>query len=159
LASVEARIDAIGRELQHAGAPAALDVLARLFGLSRFERDVFLLALTPELDSSFERLYGYVHDDLNRRHATAQLALTLLRPPRPGEQAARCSLLPHAPLRRYRLLVIDESPPSAAFPSRPLRVDERLLTFVLGVTPLDERVAPPLDPVPKTLIPPADGEL
>jgi ATP-dependent 26S proteasome regulatory subunit len=159
LASAEARIDAIGRELRDAGAPAALDVLARLFELSRFERDVFLLALAPELDSSFERLYGYVHDDLNRRHVTAQLALTLLRTSRAGEQDERDCLLPDATLRRFRLLAIDETARSSAFASRPLRVDERMLNFVLGVNRLDERLAPVLDPVPATLISPTDVEL
>ena len=159
LASVEARIDAIGKELQHAGAPAALDVLARLFGLSRFERDVFLLALAPELDSSFERLYGYLQDDLNRRQATTQLALTVLPTARADEQDERDCLLPDATLRRFRLLAIDEAASPAAFPSRPLRVDERMLNFVLGVNRLDERLASLLDPVPTTLISPADAEL
>jgi hypothetical protein len=78
----------------------ALDLLARLFGLSRFESDVFLLALAPELDSSFERLYAYVLDDLTQRHATAQLAQTLLR--RPGEDIGHTHdcLTPHGTLRR-----------------------------------------------------------
>ena len=108
LASVKARIDAIGMELQEAGAPAALDVLTRLFGLSRFERDVFLLALAPELDSSFERLYAYVQDDLNRRHATVQLALTLLRASGADEQRRTRLLLagrnaaPLSPARHRR---------------------------------------------------------
>ena len=159
LASVKARIDAIGMELQEAGAPAALDVLTRLFRLSRFERDVFLLALAPELDSSFERLYGYVQDDLNRRHATVQLALTLLRASGADEDDARDCFLPDATLRHCRLLAIDEGARSSAFPSRPLRVDERMLNFVLGVNGVDERLVSLLDPVPATLISPADVEL
>ena len=159
LNSVKARIEAAARELQLAGAPATLDVLARLFGLSRFERDVLLLALAPELNSSFERLYAYVQDDVTRRHATAQLALTLL--PAPGEDVhnLRDSFLPDAALRRFRLLSIDDTAPSSAFLNRPLRVDERMLDFVLGVNRLDERLASILHPVPAARGSSADQEL
>jgi winged helix domain-containing protein/ATPase family protein associated with various cellular activities (AAA) len=159
LASIEARINAIGRELEHAGAPAAIDVLARLFGLSRFERNVFLLALAPELDCSFQRLYAYVHDDLTSRHATPQLALTLLSASKEDEHDARDCFLPSAALRRFRLVSIEETAPPSAFANRALRVDERMLNFVLGVNGLDDRLAPVLDPVPSTLISPADSKL
>jgi SpoVK/Ycf46/Vps4 family AAA+-type ATPase len=158
LHSIEGRIDAIAEELQQAKTPAALDVLIHLFGLSRFERDAFVLALAPELNSSFERLYAYVQDDVTRRHATPQLALTLLSGPE-EEQSARDCFLPEATLRRFRLLVVDESAPSAAFPNRPLRVDERMLNFVLGVNRLDERLAWLLDPVPEAPTASADREL
>ena len=65
--------------------------------IDRFERDVFLLALAPELDASFERLYAYVQDDLTRRHATPQLALTLLAT-RQETADARDYFLPEATL-------------------------------------------------------------
>jgi hypothetical protein len=159
LASIEARIEAIAAVMRQAGRQPALDVLAHRFGLSRFERDIFLLALMPELNASFERLYAYVQDDLTRRHATPQLALTLLATPEVGGRSARDSFLPDAALRRCRLLAIDDSIPPSPFPNRPLRVDERMLNFVLGVNRPDERLAPLLEPVAQGLTPPADAEL
>jgi hypothetical protein len=145
--SIEARIDAIAAAMRQAGAQPALDALAHLFGLSRFERDVFLLALMPELNSSFERLYAYVQDDLTRRHATPALALTLLTASDTGGRNARDCFLPDAALRRCRLLALDEGVPPSPFPNRPMRVDERMLNFVLGINRPDERLAPLLEPV------------
>ena len=61
-----------------AGTLLALPHLARLFSLTRFEQHLVLLALAPEIDSRYERLYGYLHDDISRRRATPGLALRLL---------------------------------------------------------------------------------
>jgi SpoVK/Ycf46/Vps4 family AAA+-type ATPase len=158
LASVEARIAEASLALQQAGAPAALDVLARLFGLSRFECNVFLLALAPELDASFERLYAYVQDDLTRRHATPQLALTLLASSEEAPAARDC-LLPAATLRRFRLLALEDTAPPSAFANRPLRVDERMLNFALGVNRPDERLASILEEAPAALIASTDQAL
>ena len=118
-----------------------------------------MLALAPELDSSFERLYAYVLDDLTQRHATARLAQTLLR--RPGEDIghAHDCLTPHGALRRYRLLTLDDTTQAAAFPNRALRVDERMLNFVLGNDQADERLEFALRAVPLRPISSADWQL
>src|SRR5574341_1269186 len=55
-----------------------LDVLRRAFGLSSFDIDVILLALAPELDRRYERLYGYLQDNVSLRRPTTDLALHLL---------------------------------------------------------------------------------
>ena len=36
-----------------------------------------MIALLPDLDSRFERLYGYLNDDVTRRRASVGLALQL----------------------------------------------------------------------------------
>src|SRR5262249_14656508 len=72
-----ARLRSLRHEIEEAGTPAAVDILASRFGLSTFERDVILLCLAPELDPAFERLYAYVQDDATRKHATPHLALRL----------------------------------------------------------------------------------
>jgi len=158
LAAIETEIDALGDSLRQAGMLPTLDVVARLFGLSRFERDVFLLALAPELDSSFERLYAYVLDDLTQRHATAQLAQTLLRRPEDIGHAHDC-FMPHGTLRRYRLLTLDDTTPTASFPNRALRLDERMLDFMIGNNQADERLECALRAVPLRPISSADRQL
>lgn len=54
-----------------------LDVLATRFGLDPLDVDLLLVALAPDLDARFERLYGYLNDDLTRRRPTVGLALEL----------------------------------------------------------------------------------
>ena len=106
LASIEARIDAIGRELRQAGVPAALDVLAHLFGLSRFERDVFLLALAPELEFVLRaplRLCAGRFDP-PPCDAAARADAAAGQPSDEQTVDARDCFLPDATLRRFRLL-------------------------------------------------------
>ncbi|MEP7188918.1 MAG: hypothetical protein ABI901_07010, partial [Roseiflexaceae bacterium] len=73
---------------EQAGADLPLCRLARAFGLSSFESDVVLLALAPELDLRFERIYAYIQDDVSRRRPAVDLALRLLCAT-PAERLAR----------------------------------------------------------------------
>jgi hypothetical protein len=116
-------------ELAAAGMPPRSELLARLFGLTPFERSVLLLCLAAELDTGFERLFGYVLDDATRRHPTAALALSLLA----GDDWIGCrrSFLPEAPLRRWRLLTVDAG--GGPLASAPLRIDERIAHYLLGI--------------------------
>ena len=78
------------------GAPLQLVRLGQIFALTEFDLDVVLLCLATELDRGYERLYGYLHDDVTRRRRTADLALEHLFS-RPGQQGG-----PAAPRRaRY----------------------------------------------------------
>ncbi len=167
------------RALTEAGTPPALEVLAHLFGLTPFERSVLLLCLAPELDPSFERLYAYVQDDVNRKYATPHLALTLfsgpasphIHPPSPpgrgdgggggGElRAAQNSFLPEAPLRRFRLVNLEPGVlPATVTGARPLRLDEHVADYLRGVNRLDERAADLLKPTPPALLAPPHHDL
>ena len=130
--------------LREARAPAALDVLAELFDLSGFERDVVLLGLAPDLDVSFERLYGYVQDDATRRRPTPHLALALFTHDESERAAAWRSLQSDGALRRFHLLTAE----GEGLGSAPLSVPERVSGYLLGHNRLDERVASVLAPTP-----------
>ncbi|MEU3449853.1 ATP-binding protein [Streptomyces thermolilacinus] len=54
-----------------------LDALATAYGLTRAEQDALLLAAAPELDRSYERIYAYVVDNLNRRLPNVELLVTV----------------------------------------------------------------------------------
>ena len=129
-------------------APPALDLLARHFQLTPFEQDVLFLCLAPELDPAFERLYAYVQDDATRKYATPHLALALFDERLDDPREGRDSFLPDGPLRRYRLLTLEPASLPAATPgTRPLRLDERIGDYLLGVSRLDERLAQLLRPL------------
>jgi hypothetical protein len=148
LEKLDRDLDDQRQEMTRAGTPPALDVLAHVFALSPLERSVVLLCAAPELDPAFERLYGYVHDDATRKHATAGLAAAVLAVEPDARLAARAALLPDSPLRRYRLIAAD-APAGAVASASPLRLDERITGYLLGVNRLDERVAELLQPVPR----------
>ncbi len=124
-AALEADADAVetgGRQLR-------LRRLARMAGLSEVDVELLMIALLPDLDSRFERLYGYLNDDVSRRRASVGLALQLA-----GESAmtatARARLEPSRPLIRRGLIVVEE--PDRPFLTRGLRVPDRVSAHLLG---------------------------
>jgi len=108
--------------------PAA-DKLMRLLGLSRFERQLLLLAAAVELDGDLASLVASFQAGEPR--ATFGLALSAL----PG--AHWDALAPRSPLRRWRLVEPGAGPTLA---SRPLGLDERVLHYLTGMQAPDERL-------------------
>jgi hypothetical protein len=119
--------------------PPALEALCRAFGLSPFERAVLLLCAGPELDASFGALCAEAQG--NTRHAVPTFSLALAALP----EAHWSALTPAAPLRRWQLLDIRGGETLA---TGQLRVDERVLHYLAGVSHLDERLQGLAGPVP-----------
>ena len=126
------------RSLEESGAPIRLRVLAQRAGLDELDVDLLLVAVAPDLDSRFERLYGYLNDDVTRRRATIGLSLEL-----GGASAwsaeARSRFSPDAPLTSAGLVVVEE--PERPFLSRSLRVPDRVVAHLLGDDRADPAVA------------------
>ena len=121
----------IAEQMEASGETPRLDALAALFGLNAFERDVFLLALAPELDRAFEQIYGYLQDDVTRKQATLNLALNVLSPGGPARMEALASLNPANPLFAFHLLHFNADTAALPRQSRPLLVDETVLAWLL----------------------------
>jgi hypothetical protein len=51
--------------------------LGQLLGLVPLDLEILLIAIAPNLHSRFERLYGYLNNDVTRRRASVGLALEL----------------------------------------------------------------------------------
>ncbi|MDT0440539.1 ATP-binding protein [Streptomyces doudnae] len=118
-------------------AGSVLDGLARRFGLTPLDLDLLLVAVAPDLDARFERLYGYLNDDLTRRRPTVGLALELCG--LAGASAARFRLAPGSPLVEGGLLHVTE--PERPPLSRVLAVPDRVIGHLLGSTRPDPRLA------------------
>ncbi|MFJ8543086.1 ATP-binding protein [Streptomyces sp. NPDC093586] len=140
-----------------AGTPAVPeDRLARLAGrtgLTEWDTAVLLIALAPDVDRTFEPLYGYLNDDVSRRRATVGLALDLCGVPA-HTAAARARLHASAPLLALGLLEVEE--PERPFLSRSLRVPDRLVGHLLGDDTPDAALLGRLLPMPDPL--PADPD-
>ncbi len=154
IAEVRAALEAWARTGSHAppqfGAsadPPALGRLCAAFGLSPFERALLLMCAGMELDGEFAGLCAQAQGGQERRYPTFSLALAAL------PQAHWSALTPAAPLRRWRLIEVRNSPPNTLL-TAPLEISERVLHFLAGVQYLDERLSPLLEAVPD-----ADGHL
>ncbi|CCK31953.1 AAA ATPase central domain protein [Streptomyces davaonensis JCM 4913] len=110
---------------------APLDALVTCFGLTSFERDVVLLAAAQELEPTTAARCAAAGGDPERTYPTFSLALAAL--PEPHWSA----LTPVAPLRRWRIVELDDT---ARLTTTRLRLDERILHFLLGSPYLDARL-------------------
>jgi hypothetical protein len=104
---------------------ARLAVMTERLGLTVLERQALLLCLAPEIDPSYQRAFGYLHDDYGRRQPSLGLVCTLLGDP----IEIRASLSGSDGLSRWRLL---ESAAAAGWTmDEPLRVDRATLGWLL----------------------------
>lgn len=127
-----------------------LERLAGRLGLTELDTRILLIALAPDLDRSYEQLYGYLNDDVSRRRATVGLALDLCGLP-VHLAGARARFLPSAPLCVLGLLTVEE--PERPFLGRELRVPDRLVAHLLGDDTMDAALVGHVRP----LSPPSAG--
>jgi len=112
--------------------------LAQASGLSELDVELLVISLVPDLDSRFERLYGYLNDDVTRRRATVGLALELAGQAS-ASAAARARLMPSAPLVERALVLVEDN--ERPFLTRGLRVPDRVTAHLLGDDAPDSAVA------------------
>lgn len=108
--------------------------LAKAFHLAEPELDLILLAAAPALDPRFGRVYGFLNDDLTRRHLTPALAMRLLEHHELDALTWRRMMGDQSPLRLHRLIALE---PTKPFLESPIRIDESLLDRLLGQTAPD----------------------
>jgi hypothetical protein len=131
---IEAAADAAERD----GADLRLRRLARNFHLDEIDIELLLIAMAPDVDVRFERLYGYLQDDVSRRRASIGLGLELCGLPSSGAYA-RSRLAAGAPLVDEYLVQVEEHERPVL--TRPLRVPDRVAAHLLGSDIVDPVVA------------------
>jgi len=135
--AVLARLDAhaAGRPAEPASEAAAggsaLDTVCACFGLTTFERHVLVLAAAMEVEPAAAAGCAAASGDPSRPYPTFSLALAAL--PEPHWSA----LTPVGPLRRWRLLEIDDA---VSLTAARVRIDERVLHLLSGIPYLDTRL-------------------
>lgn len=111
----------------------ALQRLEAALQLTPFERDVLLLCAGAGLESRFAKACAAVHGDPHATWPTFGMALALLEGP-------HWSAISRArPLRYWRLI---ETTANSPLLTAPLRIDERILQYLIGVPAMDERLEP-----------------
>jgi AAA+ superfamily predicted ATPase len=116
-----------------------IEQLAERFRLSSFERNLLLLCAGMELEASLSQVCPQLLAD---RCPTFSLALAVL------PDAHWSALSPASPLRYWRLIEPGEG---TLLTLRPLRIDERILHFLVGIDELDQRLAATLQPLESDL--------
>jgi hypothetical protein len=120
--------------------PPALEMLSRIFGLSRFERQVLLLCAARDLDTRIDERCAHTQADPTRRYPTFALALAAL------EEPSWDALSPDRPLRYWHLIEINQAATQSLTASC-LHADERIVNYMKGLNYLDDRVARLVSPL------------
>ena len=129
----------IGRELR-------LHTLIERFGLNSFEVDVLLIALAPELDLKYEKIYSYLQNDVTKKRPGVDLILNLLCPTIEAKFNSRVYFYLTFPLVKNHLIVLEGSEVGKepgeirSLISSCIRVDEKIINFLLGFDELDSKI-------------------
>lgn len=114
------------------------------FGLSHFDLDIIIIALAPELDTRYERLYAYLQDHVARRKASVNLALNLLCSTAEEKIERRANFAPDSPLVGKNLihLIAEPNHLKPSLLSHYITLDEQIINLLLCQEGLDSRLAP-----------------
>ncbi len=143
IAELTATIDARLAESRASGVPLRLLHLADTFNLARTELDIIVLALAPELDLRYQKLYAYVQDDVSRKRPTIDLALRLFCRTETERIACRRIFSDLEPLAAVPLLSRWEEPGDRPAPliGHALKLEERIAEFLIGGDYMESRFA------------------
>jgi SpoVK/Ycf46/Vps4 family AAA+-type ATPase len=117
--------------------------LARDFALTQFDLDALLIALAPDLELRYERLFGFIQDDVTRRRPNVELVLDLLCDSPADKLTKRSRLCPDGTLVRHRLVHLLPDPNHVHPPllGHYLKPDAQVLNLLLGEAAVDARIA------------------
>src|SRR6185503_11804395 len=128
--AVRAELEARRQASLDQGVYLALPRLAGIFGLTRFEEQLILLCLAPEIDLRYRKLFAYLQDDIGREQPCVELALRLLCATQQDRMMARACFSASAPLFRAQILRNQEG--DHPLLARSLRLDEQVVSHLIG---------------------------
>lgn len=125
------------------GNAAALDAFGRAplwgsfgqhLGLSAFDLAVTVLALAPEVDARYGRLFAYLQDDVTRRRPSVNLALDVFAPSADAKLQERGKFLAASPLVRTGLLTLvpDATQANPTLLDHYLKLNDQAVAHLLG---------------------------
>jgi AAA+ superfamily predicted ATPase len=118
--------------------------LQRTFELSAVDLEIVTIALAPEVDRRYEKLYAYLQDDVRCKRPTVDLALNLLGHSAPEKLIYRTRFATDAPLVQQGLLhlIADPHPARSALLPQELHLDEQVVNLLLNQPGLDRQLKP-----------------
>lgn len=119
---------------------AAINMLCYKLKLSSFERKILLLCAGVELDSEINQLISAFTSNVNSVLPTFGIALQVFK------EAHWSALVPASPLRYWRLIELSSA---ELVTSSPLKIDEQILHYIVGIQYINERLSDSIELVVK----------
>ncbi|NLT95945.1 MAG: AAA family ATPase [Clostridia bacterium] len=114
-----------------------LKYLCQVFGLNDFEKHCLALSLLVHYDRVYQRIFGYIQDDISLKYPNLDTAIKLFSPRASEQEVLEFVLLFEKRLAKFFFQQADSAPVSL---SLPLQLDKRILDIILGN---DEESFPP----------------
>ncbi|WP_284640502.1 ATP-binding protein [Paenibacillus silviterrae] len=114
--------------------------LADVFELDSFELQVVYMLLAAELDRKYDKLYAYIQDDANCKYATPDLCAQLSGGPFEPKRSVTGYFVSGGKLRTW-LLQPAATGSLHSLLALPLKLDERILAFLLGIGLEDKKLS------------------
>ena len=114
--------------------------MSDLLGLSDEDLAIVLLALAPDVDLRYERLFGYLQDDITRKRPGPDLVVNLFCRDVDARLDWLARLAANAPLAYHGVLDV-EGLTGAPCGASPLVLDVQWRNFLAGIDELDPRLA------------------
>ncbi|MCX7746434.1 MAG: AAA family ATPase [Clostridia bacterium] len=125
------------------GSRLPLYSLLMILGLSPFEYCCVAACLASEVELKYHKIYGFINNDITNKFPSIQLVMQLLgiSPEDMGEVYEM--LERDKPLTKYLLADMErEAGISPSFVSKPLKLEERVVGYLLGSEAIDKRLCP-----------------
>lgn len=122
----------------------SLFILQKIFGLSDFEMDLIILCLLPEIHRKYERLYGYIQDDITLKKPALCFIANLFSSSEESQFALLTYFLQDNTLFKYNILTLhdDSTDSNKCLSSKSLAIDKRILNYIFEVNELNPFIAP-----------------
>ncbi|HEY9694208.1 MAG TPA: ATP-binding protein [Oculatellaceae cyanobacterium] len=116
--------------------------LQKAFSLSDFDLDILAIALAPELDRYYERVYAYLQDNISNKRPTVDMVFNLLCSSIPEKLSRRKHFTTNAPLIYHRLIHLASEPhqQQPTLLSHHLILDPQVVRLLLHQPGLDSRL-------------------
>ena len=114
----------------------------KLFGLNESEMDILLTVLAPEIEQRYEKIYGFIQDDITKKYPTVFFLLTLFFSVSADCLKARSLFSKSSPLLFHKLIELHDDPgrPVTAMPAKSVTVDARIASYLAGSDDIDPKI-------------------
>jgi AAA+ superfamily predicted ATPase len=106
--------------------------LSRLFGLDKLEQDIVIICVAAELDTKYEKIYGYLQDDMTRRSPSLGLVMDILCSTPEERLEVRRRFLPGSRLIREKIIEPADGREDGIQLSTALRLNPDILACLIG---------------------------
>ena len=108
----------------------SLEDLRTKFQLSEFEMKILIISLAPEIATRFEKIYGYLQDDVTKKKPTIDLCLKIL-----------CNEFDDRIYKReyfiksdlYKFGILEFADDQQNMISRPIKINDDMINFILKI--------------------------